>query len=550
MKFLGIEFGKKKTETVEESGPQVRALSFDGLPDYNLATTIDRITDWNGSKYPGGFGATDFLLTDYWTLRARSAQLFKQNLYARGLIRRLVTNIINVGLMVESQPASSILGISEDELEDWSEDVELRFEIWGRNPSQVDFEGIRAWGELQRDIYREALIEGDVLIILRPDSIGMPTVQMIPGSAIQTPWVGRGSREFDIPRGHRVEMGVELDRMGRQVAYWVVQSDGLTYKRVPAVSSRTGRRIAWMLYGTDKRFKDVRGEPILSIILQSLREVDRYRDAAQRKAVINSMLAIFIKKGEERVGSKPLTGGAVKKGTVTTDIPDGESRTFNAGTYMPGLILDELNVGEEPVAFGDKGTDVNFPIFESAMISGMAWAMEVPPEILQLAFSNNYSASQAAINEFKIFLNQERSRFGADFCQPIYVDWLFAEVLSGRVEAPGFLESWRDPLEYDVYGAWIFADWSGAIKPSTDIRKQAQGYELMVRKGWITNARATRELTGTKFSRNIKKLRKENEMWVAANEPILAAENSNDNSVEAAVAAAFEDFAMESGVAN
>jgi hypothetical protein len=46
----------------------------------------------DGSKFAGGFGVTELLLADYWTLRQRSSQLFEQNLYARGLIRRLVTN--------------------------------------------------------------------------------------------------------------------------------------------------------------------------------------------------------------------------------------------------------------------------------------------------------------------------------------------------------------------------------------------------------------------------------------------------------------------------
>src|SRR5262245_39395481 len=44
----------------------------------------------DGEKFPGGFGFTDLLIPDYWTLRARSTQLFKKNLYARGLVRRLV----------------------------------------------------------------------------------------------------------------------------------------------------------------------------------------------------------------------------------------------------------------------------------------------------------------------------------------------------------------------------------------------------------------------------------------------------------------------------
>jgi hypothetical protein len=41
--------------------------------------------------------------------------------------------------------------------------------------------------------------------------------------------------------------------------------------------------------------------------------------------------------------------------------------------------------------------------------------------------------------------------------------------------------------------------------------KEAKAYQIMVSEGWITNARVARELTGTKFSKNIKQLLKENE---------------------------------------
>jgi predicted DNA-binding transcriptional regulator len=84
------------------------------------------------------FGYTELLITDYWTLRARSADLFQRNIYARGLIRRLVTNEINVGLHLEATPEEAILGKKEDELADWSEEVENRFRLWCDNPAICD----------------------------------------------------------------------------------------------------------------------------------------------------------------------------------------------------------------------------------------------------------------------------------------------------------------------------------------------------------------------------------------------------------------------------
>ena len=66
------------------------SVSIDALGPY-VPTAF---TAYDGEKFAGGFGITDIFTTDYWTLRRRSAQLFKENLYAKGLIRRLITNEI------------------------------------------------------------------------------------------------------------------------------------------------------------------------------------------------------------------------------------------------------------------------------------------------------------------------------------------------------------------------------------------------------------------------------------------------------------------------
>lgn len=468
----------------------------------------------DGNKFPGGFGPTQLLTTDYWTLRARSAQLFETNLYARGIIRRLVTNEINTGLHLEATPEEAILGFEEDALTDWSETVENRFHLWEKNPHLCDHFERCTFGSLQAQARMEALISGDVLVVLRQDRRTMlPRIQLIRGSAVRSP-LNQKPR-----RGHRIRHGVELDAQDRQVAYWVVQKDR-TWKRMPAVGEKSGRRLAWLIYGTEKRLDDVRGKPILSLVLQSLHEIDRYRDSVQRKAVINSMLAMFIKKTQDKPGTLPITGGAMRKGTVTTQEAGETPRSYNVAELIPGLVLDELQAGEEPHAFPSHGTDEKLGDFEEAIIQAVAWANETPPEILRLAFSNNYSASQAAINEFKIYLNRVRTFFGEEFCQPIYVDWLISEVLARRIVAERFLEAWRDRGLYDVFAAWISADWAGHIKPSTDIFKQARGYKLLIDEGLITRDRAARELTSTKYSKNAKKLRRENEALAAAREPV------------------------------
>jgi capsid protein len=274
------------------------------------------------------------------------------------------------------------------------------------------------------------------------------------------------------------------------------------------------------VYGTDRRLGEVRGVPLLGIVLQSLKEIDRYRDSAQRKAVINSMLAMFVKKSEDKPGTRPISAGATRRDSVAVTDPSGAKRQFNIQKSVPGMVMEELQHGEEPVAFGANGTDVNFGPFEEAMLQSVAWANEMPPEIMRLAFSSNYSASQAALNEFKIYLNKIWSTFGANFCRPVYQDWLINENLAGRVVSPGLLDAWRDPTKITQFTSWTDADWYGSIKPSTDMKKLVQASKLALDEGWTTNSRESRAITGTKFTKNAKRLKRENELKVEAMTPL------------------------------
>ena len=502
-------------------------LSIADLPSASSIYEPARFTYYDGEKFAGGMGPAQILWKDYWVLRARSVQLFEQNLYARGMIRRLVTNEINTGLDLEVVPEEGIIGREEGSLDEWSEDIENRWRIWARSPGRCDALQQRGFGRLQAAARMEALISGDVLVVLTIDrTTGLPRVRLIDGQSVRTPSVP--------PRpGREIVDGVEIDGRGRHMAYWIVQDDG-EQKRLPAWGEKSGRRLAWLVYGAEKREHETRGTPILSLVVQSLQELDRYRDSTTRKAVINSMLALFIQKDEERMGTRPLSGGAVRRGAHETVSPDGQIRSFNAQEHIPGIVFEELNVGEKPVGFANQGIDEKFKDFEEALVSAMAWHFECPPEIMTLAFSANYSASQAAINEFKMYLNKVRTAFGEQFCKPIYGEWLIAQSLTGRVQAPELLQAWRDPSQYDVFGAWVSSEWAGHIKPSTDLIKQAKGYELLLQHGLITYDLATKELTGGKFSKNVKKQRVEREQLAELNEILASAEReaAHENALE------------------
>jgi len=476
-----------------------------------LAFGYGQGSPWTGDKFRGSFGTTDWLNTiDLPTLRARSAQVVRRSLYARGLVGRLVDNEINTGLELEATPIAELIGMDEDDATEWDTNVETRFTLWGNDAAMCDAQGLRTFGALQAHIRREAIIGGDVLVILDVHAQAKtPVIRLAPAESVSNPM------DYSPPPNRTVTDGVEVDvATGNVVGYWVAQTkrtdEPQRHTFIPAYGKASGRRIAWLVYGSPRRLGEYRGEPLFATIFQSIQEIDRYRDAALRKATINAMLAIFLEKTQEKPGSKPLTGGAVRRGDVQyADTTPGTARKFSVNQYDPGIVLEELQVGEKPIAFGSQGTDIAFRDFEQAMLHAMSWAYGIPPEILVLSFNKNYTASQAALNEFRMYLMQARQDFGDQFCGKVYREWLLAEVLTGRITADAWLRALTSPARYAEAGAWTACEWSGPAKPTTDLLKAMKAAEIAIRLGAQTFSQVTREVFGSSFRSNMRKMRSE-----------------------------------------
>ena len=479
-------------------------------PDYS---------SWNGDKFAGGFGITkDYSIIDYWTLRKRSKQLFTENLYARGLIRRLITNEINKGLALEAIPDAMILNINDEEADKFAETIERRFAIWGKTQHLCDYKQSMTFGAIQRQARLMAIVSGDVLIILRTNKNGTPNIELVDAENVQTP-TGKDFIRSAKARGNKIQDGVELTQSMQHVAYYVINEAG-KFTRIPVTAKKTGRKQVFLYYGTEKMINEVRGQSLLALTIQSFKEVDRYRDAEQRAAVVNAMIATWIEKGEDKISSLPLTGGAVRKDTLKAQDGTQINRDVEVSSYMPGMVFQEMQHGEKVHSYDTKRPNVNFAVFEEAIINAISWANEIPPEIMKLGFSSNYSASQAAISEFKMYLDKTRDDLGDNFLSVVYQDFFLAEALNDNIKANGFLEAQRSG-KWDIVGAWQLSCWAGAIKPTINVLNTLKAYQGYIQEGLITRDRAARDITGMKFSKVTQQLARENKELVTALQPLI-----------------------------
>lgn len=467
-----------------------------GYGNYGANATKKAVIGWTH----GGGSHREDIEEHISTLRQRSRDLYcGGSTLATGAIKRLRTNAIGTGLHLKSTINEEILGISSEEARKLEETIEREFAHWA-NSTNCDIERIDNFYQLQQLALLNALLSGDSFALMtttkRTGSIYDLRIELVEADRVSTP-----DNETINPLFCE---GVEKNANGEVVAYHISKFHPLSFQdreprewvRVKAFGEKTGRRNVIHVMNRE-RIGQVRGVPFLSPVIETIKQLGRYTEAEVLAAVINGLFTVFIEK--ESASDDVPFGEAVPEDMQVDSEDEGSIE------LAPGAVID-LGEGEKANMVNPGRPNPNFDPFVMAIIKQIGAALEIPYELLIMAFSNNYSASRAAILEFFKVIKMYRAWFVTDFCQPIYEEWLCEAVAKGRINAPGFF---NDPIIKDAYCS---AEWNGPSAGQLDPKKEVEAAELRVQGGFSTRERETTELTGTDFYKNIKQRKREEEL--------------------------------------
>lgn len=408
-------------------------------------------------------------------LMARSRQLYMGNAIAVGAIRKMRTNIIGTGIKLKPKINKKILELSDEEADEIQNRIQTIWELWA-NSTECDSERQSNFYQLQSLAFITQLIDGECFVLLplkeSNNDFFELKIKLIDSARCVTPY----SSNVD------AKNGVELNAAGEVVAYWFINDKlSLQPKRIQA-TGKNGRRNILVLMEKE-RIGQRRGVPLLAPVIEMLSQITKFTNAELMNAVVSSMFSVFI---TSDLNANPISDLFQEK-------QSGKENNYSLGS---GTIM-ELEPGQDVKFAEPTRPNTQFDNFLFSMCKQLGAALEIPVEVLLSNFNASYSASKASLEEvWKMYL-MRRSWIVANFCQPIFEEWLDEAVAKGYIKLKGYFDN---PL---IRKAYQQAEWYGETQSQLDPYKEVKAAELRIATGISTVAREARAINGSDWKDNI-----------------------------------------------
>lgn len=439
---------------------------------YNGTYRTLYVQSYTGEKNLGELGPIKDYIPDYYQLNLRSWQAFTESEVAQMILRRFTTWVIGSGLKLQCEPVNQVLkseGIVPSD-ERFNETTEARFKVYSGS-KMADLSGMKSLNSLMFEAHRNAVIGGDVLVVLRYIN-NTVKVQLIDGIYVQSPSIW--------PVGNNiVRNGVEVDETGQHIAYHVNIKD-LKFERIPARNSN-GNRTAFLVYGLQYRMNEFRGMPLISAVMETMKKMERYKEATLGTAEEQAKIAYQVVHQAYSTGENPL---AKQLATAFDADASGDLPVDVAGTALADKVAVTTNkqafnnpTGAEIKPLHHTNGEMYFKDFYLVNTDIICATIGMPPEVAISKYNSNYSASRAAIKDWEHTLKVNRASFSEQFLQNIYEFWLDMEILRNRIQAPGYISALMTRNEM-ILGAYRSARFVGANVPHIDPVKEVAAERL------------------------------------------------------------------------
>jgi len=397
-------------------------------------------------------------------LRNRSRALVRDAAYAKRAKVVVQNNVIGAGIGMQGQVMSS-----RDTLR---EDVNTAIEEAWRDWSCSEYchtGGTLHFCDLERALMGQVFDAGEVFVRKHYRPFGGGEIPF----ALEMIEAERIADEFSYPpsaaAGAIIKMGIEVDRYGRPLAYWLRQRHPGELRVLPGEADKLERVPAEQILHLRlvDRWPQTRGEPWLHAVARKLHDMDGYSEA---EIVAARGSANYLNTIETAEGEHPLAT------PVDPSNPGGEQEVITE----PGMTL-RLAVGEKMNFNNPSRPNTALDPFMRYMLREVAAGTGVSYESLSRDYSqSNYSSSRLALLDDRDLWRMLQQWFLRNFRLPLHKEWLRSAVLA-RAVAPVRVEEYAvDPKKFE---AVLFKPrgWSW-IDPT----KEVEAYKEAIKAGFTT----------------------------------------------------------------
>lgn len=352
------------------------------------------------SELLGPFGAD--------ALRAWSRSLVRDNAYAWGVVDTIVSSVIGTGITAQSQ-------IETPEGTDVEDLNEIRDKVWQEWCEVCDVNGRLNFAEIQQLAQREMVEAGEVLIhlvntpsnkyrgIYRPVPLAL---ELIEADRLAT---DKDTYKIHSKDGNKVIRGVELDDLGKPLAYWIYPEHPNGPYATRVLPIRIDASEILHLYRVD-RIGQTRGVSWFAPVLGWLRDLGVYVDNEIQASAVASCFGVAI-----------TTNG--RAGTGLMPSTDDESSDINGNQfeYLEPAMIVRLQPGESVESINPGRPNSASEPWINLMLRGISVGTGLSYEVVSRNYSGtSYSSSRTSMLEDRRRFRRWQRYDVQHLCQPIW----------------------------------------------------------------------------------------------------------------------------------
>lgn len=419
------------------------------------------LSSWNPHQ-----GSPDSdLLDELPTLVSRSRDLIRNHGVASGAIQTLTDNVVGTGLRLSAMPDYKALGKTKDWADQWSRKTEALWRSFSES-TEIDAANSLNFHGLTTQIFRSGVSNGEALVLPlwlnKKNRTFHTAVQLVEADRMNTP----GDKNSD----KNVRGGIELDRYGAPVAYWISKqhpgdvflgsvSASDAYQRIPAYTQFGRKRV---IHVHDKeRTGQNRGKPLLTSVMPLFKMLDHYERSELQAAVVNAMIAAFVETPIDSESIAEMFGGSTE---------DYLAARNEWQVKLQGGAVIPVFPGDKVSPFTPSRPNSAYSSFVENVLRHIGTGLNLPFELLMKDFSKtNYSSARASLMEAWRYFMGRRTWLSTYWAKPVYELWLEEAIHKGLIEAPRF---------YDNKALWTRCKWIGPGRGWIDPVKEAKASKI------------------------------------------------------------------------